>query len=65
MAQDGAVGSGLGVAASKLTGVKEKTSLVRLGLEALIARESARRLAELGGSEKSLQSVPRRRISRN
>jgi len=37
--------------ASKLTGVKEKTSLVHLGLEALIARESARRLAELGGSE--------------
>jgi len=51
--------------ASKLTGVKEKTSLVRLGLEALIARESARRLAELGGSEKSLKPVPRRRISRN
>ena len=51
--------------ASKLTGVKEKTSLIRLGLEALIARESARRLAELGGSEKSLKPVPRRRISRN
>jgi hypothetical protein len=31
----------------------EKTSLVRLGLEALIARESARRLADLGGTEKS------------
>ncbi|MGR3175739.1 MAG: type II toxin-antitoxin system VapB family antitoxin [Candidatus Scalindua sp.] len=51
--------------ASKLTGVKEKTSLVRLGLEALIARESARRLAELGGTEKSLKPVPRRRNSRN
>ncbi len=51
--------------ASKLTGVKEKTSLVRLGLEALIARESARRLAELGGSERSLKPVPRRRNSRN
>jgi Arc/MetJ family transcription regulator len=51
--------------ASKLTGIKEKTSLVRLGLEALIARESARRLSELGGSEKSLESVPRRRIFRN
>ena len=35
--------------AAKLTGVKEKTSLVRLGLEALIAKESARRLANLGG----------------
>ena len=45
--------------ASKLTGVKEKTSLVRLGLEALIARESARRLDELGGTEKSLKPVPR------
>ncbi len=46
--------------ATKLTGVKKKTSLVRLGLEALIARESARRLAELGGAEKSLKPVPRR-----
>ena len=41
--------------ASKLTGVKEKTSLVRLGLEALIARESGRRLAKLGGTEKKLE----------
>lgn len=48
--------------ASKLTGVKEKTSLVRLGLEALIARESGRRLAKLGGTEKRLQ-IPRRRRS--
>ena len=47
--------------AAKLTGVKEKTSLVRLGLEALISRESARRLAELGGTEKQLRSVRRRR----
>ena len=47
--------------AAKLTGIKEKTSLVRLGLEALIARESARRLAELGGTEKRLRSVRRRR----
>ncbi len=49
--------------ASRLTGIKEKTSLVRLGLEALIARESSRRLARLGGSEKDLQEVPRRRPS--
>jgi len=47
--------------ASQLTGVKEKTSLVRLGLEALIAKESARRLANLGGTEKQLRSVRRRR----
>jgi Arc/MetJ family transcription regulator len=47
--------------AAKLTGVKEKTSLVRLGLEALISKESARRLAELGGTEKKLGSVRRRR----
>jgi Arc/MetJ family transcription regulator len=47
--------------ASKLTGIKEKTSLVRLGLEALIARESARRLAKLGGTEKKLENIPRRR----
>jgi Arc/MetJ family transcription regulator len=47
--------------ASKLTGIKEKTSLVRLGLEALIARESAKRLAKLGGTEKDLKEIPRRR----
>ncbi|MBN1781014.1 type II toxin-antitoxin system VapB family antitoxin [bacterium] len=47
--------------ASKLTGIKEKTALVHLGLEALIARESAKRLARLGGSEKNLINIPRRR----
>ncbi|MBI1821445.1 MAG: type II toxin-antitoxin system VapB family antitoxin [Nitrospirae bacterium] len=47
--------------ASQLTGIKEKTSLVRLGLEALIARESGKRLAELGGTEKKLKMIPRRR----
>ena len=47
--------------AAKLTGVKEKTSLVRLGLEALIAKESARRLANLGGTEKQLRAIRRRR----
>ncbi|MBT3260517.1 MAG: type II toxin-antitoxin system VapB family antitoxin, partial [Deltaproteobacteria bacterium] len=40
--------------ASLLTGIKEKTSLVKLGLEALIARESSKRLAILGGTEKGL-----------
>jgi len=49
--------------AAELTGIKEKTSLVRLGLEALIARESAKRLAALGGTEKNLEMIPRRRIS--
>ncbi len=47
--------------ASNLTGISEKTSLVRLGLEALIARESSKRLAKLGGSEKDIQTIPRRR----
>ena len=47
--------------AAKLTGITEKTSLVRLGLQALIARESAKRLAGLGGSEKGLKAIPRRR----
>ena len=49
--------------ASQLTGVKEKTALVRRGLEALIALESARRLAALGGTEKKLEPVRRRRRS--
>ena len=48
--------------AAKLTGITEKTSLVRLGLQALIARESSKRLAGLGGSEKALKMVHRRRI---
>ena len=47
--------------ASKLTGVKEKTSLVRLGLEALVSLASARRLAKLGGTEKELRKTRRRR----
>ncbi len=47
--------------ASRLTGVKTKTALVRLGLEALIARESSKRLAKLGGTEHDLRCIPRRR----
>jgi hypothetical protein len=47
--------------ASALTGVTEKTALVRMGLEALIARASAERLASLGGSEPRLRAIPRRR----
>ena len=49
--------------ASALTGIKEKTTLVKLGLEALIARESARRLAKLGGTERQLMAVSRRRAA--
>ena len=47
--------------ARALTGIKEKTALVRQGLEALIALESARRLARLGGTEPALREIPRRR----
>lgn len=47
--------------AGRLTGIKEKTSLVRLGLEALISMQSARRLAKLGGTERGLRPVRRRR----
>jgi hypothetical protein len=51
--------------ASELTGIKEKTSLVRLGLEALISLESSKRLAKLGGTEKSLRPIPRRRLNKS
>ncbi len=47
--------------ASRMTGIKEKTKIVKLGLEALIARESGKRLAKLGGTEKKLTTIPRRR----
>ena len=47
--------------AQALTGLKEKSSLVREALKALIERESARRLARLGGSEPGLKAPPRRR----
>jgi len=49
--------------AAELTGIKEKTSLVRLGLQALIARESAKRLAALGGTEEKLALISRRRLA--
>jgi Arc/MetJ family transcription regulator len=51
--------------ASKMTGIKEKTRLVKLGLEALIARESGKRLAKLGGTEKQLNPISRRRGPQN
>ncbi|HEB78504.1 MAG TPA: type II toxin-antitoxin system VapB family antitoxin [Methylothermaceae bacterium] len=47
--------------AQRLTGLKEKSAIVREALKALIERESARRLARLGGSEPQLEPVPRRR----
>jgi Arc/MetJ family transcription regulator len=47
--------------AMRLTGVKEKTALMHAALEALIARESARRLAALGGTMPKLRPIPRRR----
>ena len=49
--------------ATRLTGIKEKTALVQRGLEAIIAIESSKRLAKLGGTEKDLKPVPRRRPS--
>ncbi len=48
--------------ASELTGVQERTALVRMGLEALIAQKSAQRLARLGGTEKRLRAPRRRRV---
>ena len=48
--------------AASMTGVKEKTSLVHMGLQALIALEGAKRLASLGGTEKHLRPIPRRRL---
>ena len=51
--------------ASRLTGVAEKTSLVRMGLESLIHREAARRLADMAGSDLRASGVPRRRMRRN
>jgi hypothetical protein len=47
--------------ARELTGIRQKTALVHAGLEALIAREAARRLAALAGAEPGLRAIPRRR----
>jgi Arc/MetJ family transcription regulator len=47
--------------ARRITGIEGRTALVHAGLKALIERESARRLARLGGSEAQLRPVPRRR----
>ncbi len=58
------IDDGLLRSAASLTGISEKTALVRMGLEALVARESARRLAALGGTEPRLRPVRRRRSPR-
>ena len=47
--------------AQELSGLREKTAVLHAGLRALIARESARRLAALGGTERGLNPTPRRR----
>ena len=47
--------------AQRLTRLKEKTAIVHAGLEALIARESARRLAALGGTDPAARTARRRR----
>lgn len=48
--------------ASKLAGPMDRTAILSEGLKALIERESARRLARLGGTQPSIKAVPRRRI---
>ena len=50
--------------AQRLSGLKAKTAVLHAGLEALIARESARRLGTLGGQEQRLTPIPRRRPAR-
>ncbi|HVX40596.1 MAG TPA: type II toxin-antitoxin system VapB family antitoxin [Gemmatimonadaceae bacterium] len=49
--------------ARRLSGIEERTALIHEALRALIARESARRLARLGASEPKLVEVPRRRVA--
>ena len=49
--------------ARQFTGIEETTALVRAGLKALIAQETAKRLGALGGAEPKVRSIPRRRPS--
>ena len=49
--------------ATQLSGIKEKTALVKAGLEALIAQQTSKRLAKLGGSEPALKSIRRRKVA--
>jgi Arc/MetJ family transcription regulator len=48
--------------AQRLTGLTQRKDLIQEGLKALIARESARRLARLGGSEPQVEPIQRRRF---
>lgn len=48
--------------ARQLTGIQEKSALIRAGLEALIAREAGKRLAALGGIQPKLRTISRRRM---
>ena len=50
--------------AKRLTGIQEKTALIRVALEALIAKEIGRRLAALGGTQPDFEAGPRRRSKR-
>ena len=54
------IDDGLLQRARELTGIQAKTALVRAGLEALIAREAAKRLAALGGTQPKISGIPRR-----
>ena len=58
------IDDGLLETAARLTGVTEKTALVRQGLELLVQRAAAKRLAALGGTEPDLRPIPRRRPPR-
>jgi Arc/MetJ family transcription regulator len=49
--------------ALRLSGITERTAVIHEGLRALIERESARRLALLGGTEPALRDIPRRRVA--
>jgi Arc/MetJ family transcription regulator len=57
------VDDGLVARAAELTGREERSVLIRLGLEALIERESARRLALLGGTDPEATAAPRQRVA--
>lgn len=47
--------------AQRLTGIRERATLIRMALETLVQRECARRLAQLGGTQPDLGDIPRRR----
>ena len=57
------IDEGLIERAREVTGIQEKTALVRAGLEALIAREAGKRLAALGGTQRQIGNIPRRRTA--